>query len=75
MKKVKAKIAQNLFDALYEANMSDATDGDAVNDLEPVNSSKDNLYGSLGNAIKDLGYYTEYVEFLETGDRVEIKSE
>lgn len=71
-RKVKEKIAADLFNALYEANMADVDNEDEsgnANDLNERNCRQDNLYGSLSMAIIQLGYEKELDEFVETGDR------
>ena len=69
MKEVKVKIANELFNALHEANMADCAD---YNDLESCNIKQTDLYGHLCEAIKALGYSEEYEQYCETGDRPEI---
>ena len=62
------KTINNLFDALYECNLSDT----GLNDF-PVDACKqDNAYGHIANAIKALGFEKEYDAWTQTGDRPQL---
>jgi len=69
MNKVRAQIGKNIMDAMYEANMSDISEGEGVNDLPYYSCHDSNLYGTLRTALEQLGYGDEYQQWLETGDR------
>lgn len=60
--------AQNLFEALYQANLADSKEEGYANDLEWQHAGQDNLFGHLANAVKALGYEDEYNEFVTTGE-------
>jgi hypothetical protein len=73
MRNVRAKIANDLFDALYEANLADVSEGDFRNDLPFGAACQDSTYGHICEAIKSLGYEVEYEAFIESGDRPVLK--
>jgi len=68
MNLVRQQIAENLFNALYEANSADQVE-EYENDLHPHCCHQDDLYGDLSNAIIKLGYEHELNTWVETGDR------
>ena len=77
MRKVKDKIAQQLFDALYEANLADALDfeGEKINDLPDEGSKGDHLYGYLTHSLRTLGFDKQLEEFFQTGDKMELQND
>lgn len=73
MKTIKHKIAFNLLTALYEANNAGCRDvftNEQCNDLEPINSSQNDLFGHLALALSCLGYTQAYDDYVNNGDRV-----
>ena len=65
MKKVKQQIINDLFNALAEAN-----NAGYENDLDPICSGQDNVYGHISEALRIMAP-DMLDDFIETGDRPE----